>query len=205
MRVPEAISHILTVVSHDPDASLDPSGEKAIQLIRFEWPVKIAVHAPEAVSQIRAVSSSDPDASFDPSGEKAAELTHSECPSSTETLTPGFTSRKRMLVALRVLDAHTLPSDETARLAPEPIGLSNAAVHVSDPTSQTRMASSLEPDVRFDPSGRNARDVTGLEWPLSIAVQTPEPELQSRTVQSSDPDANCAPSREYFRTETSSV
>jgi hypothetical protein len=65
----------LTVLSHDADASLAESCEKATELTVLLWPSSVCRHAPLLASQILTVLSPDADASLAESCEKATELT----------------------------------------------------------------------------------------------------------------------------------
>ena len=65
------MTHGLTVLSSDADASILPSGEKTTALTDPEWPLSDCSTAPDPVSHSLTVLSYDADASVLPSGEKA--------------------------------------------------------------------------------------------------------------------------------------
>ena len=75
--IPEAPSHNLTVLSCDPEASRDPSGENDKDVTPREWP--------EAPSHNLTVSSYDPEASRGPSGENDRTFTEREYACRTAT------------------------------------------------------------------------------------------------------------------------
>ena len=82
---PEAQSHNLTLLSLDPEASRDPSGENNKDVIQCEWPSRVAIGILEAPSHNLTVLSCDPKASRDPSGENDRTFTEHECPCGTAT------------------------------------------------------------------------------------------------------------------------
>jgi hypothetical protein len=79
---PLLASQILTVMSHDADASRAESCEKATELTELRWPSSVCRHSPLLASQILTVLSPDADASRADSCEKAIDLTESRWPSS---------------------------------------------------------------------------------------------------------------------------
>src|SRR6266480_857722 len=81
-HLPLLASQILTVLSHDADASRAESCEKATEQTPSLWPSSVCRQAPLLASQILTVLSPDPDASRAESGEKATEETQSLWPSS---------------------------------------------------------------------------------------------------------------------------
>lgn len=78
---PVPVSQSRIVLSKEPDATSELSGEKATDQTLLEWPSRVCCSAPVAVFQSRIVLSSEPDASSAPSGEKATERIQSEWPS----------------------------------------------------------------------------------------------------------------------------
>src|SRR5437762_2077574 len=72
-----------------------PSGEKAMALMKPEWPSSVLRQVPVAASHSRTVRSYDADATSCPSGEKATALTESEWPSSVLRQVPVAASHSR--------------------------------------------------------------------------------------------------------------
>ena len=62
-HAPLLASQILTVVSHDADASLVESCEKATDMTSLLWPSSVCRHAPLLASQILTVLSHEAEAS----------------------------------------------------------------------------------------------------------------------------------------------
>ena len=79
---PVLVSQILTVWSHDADASSFESCEKATEVTTLLWPSSVCWRAPVLASQTLTVLSLDADASSFESCEKATELTQWLWPSS---------------------------------------------------------------------------------------------------------------------------
>lgn len=75
MHWPEAVSHILIVLSLEADASRLPSSDHAIDVIKSLCPARVDVHWPVAGSHILTVLSKEADASRLPSGDQAIDLT----------------------------------------------------------------------------------------------------------------------------------
>jgi hypothetical protein len=69
------------VLSLEPEASIDPSEEKATESKRR---VSVRSSFPVLISQNLIVLSNEPEASIDPSEEKATELTENEWPMSVQ-------------------------------------------------------------------------------------------------------------------------
>ncbi len=73
MVFPVSRSHIRAVLSQDPVASREPSGEKETELTTPGCPVRVMMVFPDLKSHIRAVLYLDPVAIREPSGEKETE------------------------------------------------------------------------------------------------------------------------------------
>ena len=75
-------SHVLMVLSYDPDATFVPSGENDTLFTSEECPSSVCRHSPLVTSHSFTVVSQDPDATFVPSGENDTLLIQEDCPSS---------------------------------------------------------------------------------------------------------------------------
>ena len=78
MGTPEVLSHSLTLLSTDPKANREPSGENDKAITPLGQPLKVAMSAPVVPSHNLTVLSFDPEASREPSGENDTTLTTSE-------------------------------------------------------------------------------------------------------------------------------
>src|SRR5271154_6384774 len=75
MPLPVLASQILTVRSHEADASRLESGENTTEMTELLWPSSICVHLPVSASPILTVRYPEADASRLESGEKTTDLT----------------------------------------------------------------------------------------------------------------------------------
>jgi hypothetical protein len=106
-------SHSLMVPSHDADASVLPSGEKAAALTLLEWSPSVLSAAPDWLSHSLMALFHDADASVLPSGEKATAMTLSEWPSSVLSAAPDRPSHS-LAVLSSDAGASVVPSGEKA-------------------------------------------------------------------------------------------
>ena len=109
-----------TVLSFEADASVLPSGEKAMAVTEPLWPVSVCWWAPVAGLQSRTVLSSEADASVLPSGEKATAVTQPLWPVSVCWWAPVAGSQSRTVLSCEA-DASVLPSGEKATAVTQPL------------------------------------------------------------------------------------
>jgi len=191
MHSPVSAFQTRTVLSADPETSLDESGLQLTDNTRPVCPLSTLRQVPVAASHTLRVLSNDPETTLDESGLRLTDCAQQVCPSNTLRQVP-------------VSAPHTLRVSYDPKTTLEESGLQLTEVtpfewppstlrHSPVSASHTRRVSFSDPETTLDESGLQLTEFTQSVWPLSTCKHSPVVESPTRTVLSKDPEAILEP------------
>ena len=184
----EATSHILTVPSSEPEASMVPLEEKATDKTLPVCPSKVAIFVSDFTSH-NSTFSPVPEARVVPSGEKATEKMGS-CDSRVANLLQVDFSHSSIVPSVDPL-AIIVPSREKATDRTSPVCVRRRRVCC---VATSQISTPFLPETRVAPSGENETDRTALP-PERVAMCCLETFMRSKDARPTSPSESTAATR----------
>src|SRR5271166_293653 len=153
-------SQSLTVLSHEPEVSVFPSGLHATLKTVSVCPCKVVNSLPVAASQSLTARSREPEASVFPSGLHATIRTASVCPCKVVSSFPVAASQS-LTAWSREPEVSVFPSGLHATLKTAPVCPCKVMSSLPVSASQSLTVLSPEPEASFFPSGLQVTHKTG--------------------------------------------